>query len=419
MAQTFAQKVLATRSGRTSVKSGEIVEVSPDIVMSHDNAAAIARIFNDIGAKMVLDPGKIVVILDHCVPAATERHAQGHKQVRDFVSKEDITHFYDVNTGICHQVLPEKGHALPGRLILGSDSHTTTYGAFGAFATGIGRSEMAGIWATGKTWLKVPSTFKVNISGKFKGGVFPKDIILHVIGDLGADGALYRAVEFCGQAVSEMSIAGRMTLCNMAVEMGTKIGYVEPDEVTIEWLASRAKKKYQIVRSDPDAEYERVINYDVSDLEPQVACPHTVDNVKKVNEVEGKKVDQALIGTCTNGKVEDLRIAADVLKGRRIAKGVRLLVFPASMEVYLEGTHLGILEELARAGAVIMNPGCGPCLGAHEGVLAPGEVCLSTANRNFKGRMGCNEAEIYLASPATVAASALKGKIADPRGYLQ
>lgn len=418
MVQTFAEKVLAIKSGRASVKAGEIVEASPDVAMSHDNTSAVIRFFNDIGAKMVLEPSKLAIIMGHCTPAATERHALGHKQVREFVSKEGIPHFYDITAGICHQVLPEKGHALPGRLILGSDSHTTTYGAFGAFATGIGRSEMAGVWATGKIWLKVPNTFKVNINGKFKRGVYPKDLILYIIGDLGADGALYRAVEFCGQTVSEMSIASRMTLCNMAVEMGAKIGYVEPDATTIEWLHSRAEKIYEVVRSDPDAEYEKIINYDVSDLEPQVACPHAVDNVKKVTEVEGKKIDQALIGTCTNGRVEDLHIAANILKGRRIAKSIRLLVFPASMEIYMEAIRLGILEELARAGAIIMNPGCGPCLGTHEGVLAPGEVCLSTANRNFKGRMGCNEAEIYLASPATVAASALEGKIADARRYL-
>lgn len=419
MGKTFAQKIIALKAGKVSVKPTEIVDVSPDVVMSHDNTGDIASIFESIGVKRVLQPSKIVIPLDHCAPAATESYALNHKQIREFVSKQQIQHFYDINTGICHQVLPEKGHVLPGTLILGSDSHTTTYGAFGAFATGVGRSEVAAIWATGKLWLMVPRTFKINVNGKFSEGVYAKDLILHIIGDLGADGALYRAVEFCGQAIRDMSIEGRMTLCNMSVEMGAKIGYVEVDEKTIQWLAPRTNEKYDVIKSDPDADFERIIDYDVADLEPKIACPHAVDNVRLVREVAGLNIDQAFIGTCTNGKLEDLSIAASILKGKRIARKVRLLILPASREIYINAVRLGIIEELANVGAVILNPGCGPCIGVHEGALAPGEICLSTANRNFKGRMGCNEAEIYLASPATVAASALEGKIADPRRYLQ
>ena len=419
MGKTFAEKILAIKSGKESVVAGEIVTVSPDVVLSHDNTAAISKEFKQIGIDKVKYPEKLVIPLDHCVPAASEKYASNHKTIREFVREQKIENFYDINTGVCHQVLPEKGHVLPGTLILGADSHTTTYGAFGAFSAGIGRSEVASIWATDEIWLKVPETIKINIEGKIPSGVYPKDIILHIIGNLGADGVLYKAVEFSGKVVREMSISGRMTLCNMAVEMGAKNGYVEADEKTIEWLTPRANKKYEIIKSDSDAKFEKIINYDISKLEPQIACPHTVDNVKPVSKVIGTKIDQALIGTCTNGRIEDLKIASQILKGKRISDRVRLLVFPASMEIYAEAMELGILRELIRSGAVIMNPGCGPCLGAHEGVLAPGEVCLSTANRNFKGRMGCKEAEVYLASPATVAASSLYGEITDVRGNLK
>ena len=419
MGKTFTEKILALKSGKKSTVAGEIVTVSPDIVLSHDNTAAISKKFKQIGVETVKYPGKIVVPLDHCVPAASEKYASNHKIIREFVKEQAIENFYDINTGVCHQILPEKGHVLPGTLILGADSHTTTYGAFGAFSAGIGRSEVASIWATDKIWLKVPETIKINIKGKIPLGVYPKDIILYIIGNLGADGVLYKAVEFSGNVVKEMSISGRMTLCNMAVEMGAKNGYVEPDEKTVQWLSSRTGEKYEIIKSDSDANFEKVINFEVDKLQPQIACPHTVDNVKSVSEVKGIKIDQALIGTCTNGRIEDLKIASEVLKGRKISKNTRLLVFPASMEVYAEAMELGIFQELVKSGAVIMNPGCGPCLGAHEGVLAPGEICLSTANRNFKGRMGCKDAEVYLASPATVAASALCGEITDIRGYLK
>lgn len=419
MGKTFAEKILALKSGKDSVVAGEIVTVSPDIVMSHDNSAAIAKKFKQIGINKVKYPEKIVIPLDHCVPAATEKYAANHKEIREFVQEQKIKNFYDINSGVCHQVLPEKGHILPGTLVLGADSHTTTYGAFGTFAAGIGRSEVASIWATDEIWLRVPETIKINIEGEIPPGIYPKDIILYIIGDLGADGALYKAVEFSGKVVKNMDMGGRMTLCNMTVEMGAKIGYVEPDKKTIQWLIPRSNKKYEIIKSDLNAEFEKIIDYDISKLEPQIACPHTVDNVKPVSEVTGTKINQALIGTCTNGRIEDLKITSEILGDKKISDRVRLLIFPASMEVFTQAMELEIIQKLVKSGAVIMNPGCGPCLGAHEGALAPGEVCLSTANRNFKGRMGCKEAEIYLASPATVAISSLYGEIADVRRYLK
>jgi len=412
---TFAQKILAEKAGLDHVAPSQIVTVTPDFCMSHDNTAAIAKIFSKIGVERVKDPERFVIVLDHTVPASTEKYALGHKEIRQFVAQQGIEHFYDGGVGICHQVLPEKGFALPGTLILGSDSHTTTYGAFGAFSAGIGRSEMAVLYATSKIWLKVPESFKIVVHGKLREPVTSKDLILKIIGDIGADGALYRSVEFTGEAIAEMSQASRMVLSNMAIEMGAKNGYIAPDDKTFRFLEGRAVRKYYPVYPDPDASYEKVLEFDASTLVPQVAKPHTVDNVSPVEEVAGTKIDQALLGTCTNGRLEDLRLAARILAGKKIAKGVRMLVLPASQEVMLDALAEGLIDTFVRTGALVLNPGCGPCLGAHQGVLAPGEVCLSTANRNFKGRMGSRDAEIYLASPATVAASALTGVITDPR----
>jgi 3-isopropylmalate/(R)-2-methylmalate dehydratase large subunit len=418
MGQTFAQKVLARKAGLEQVEPGQILTVQPDKLLTHDNTAAIAKIFREIGVDRVARPEINVIVLDHVVPAATEGHATNHQQIRRFVREQGITNFYDVGEGICHQVLPEKGHALPGFLIVGSDSHTPTHGAFGAFAAGIGRTEAAAVLATGEIWLMVPHSFRVVVKGELPRGVYAKDIILHIIGDLGADGADYRAVEFAGPVVEAMSVASRMVLCNMAAEMGAKAGVVEPDEKTRTWLLGRTEVPFEEVSADPDATYERVIEYDVSELAPQVARPHTVDNVVPLADVAGTRVDQAFIGTCTNGRLEDLRIAAGMLRGRKTAPGTRLLILPASREVLLAAIEEGVVSDLVSAGAVVLNPGCGPCLGAHQGVMAPGEVTLSTANRNFRGRMGCKEAEIYLASPAAVAASALAGEIADPREFV-
>jgi 3-isopropylmalate/(R)-2-methylmalate dehydratase large subunit len=418
MGQTFAEKVLARKAGLDQVDPGQIVTVQPDKLLTHDNTAAIAKIFREIGVDRVARPDINVIVLDHVVPAATEGHATNHQQTRRFVTEQEIANFYDVGEGICHQVLPEKGHALPGYVIVGSDSHTPTAGAFGAFAAGIGRTEAAAVMATGEIWLMVPHSFRIVVKGPVPPGVYAKDIILHIIGDLGADGADYRAVEFAGPITKEMSVASRMVLCNMAAEMGAKAGMVEPDDKTRAWLRGRTTLSYQEVFADPDANYERVIEYDVSDLNPQVARPHTVDNVVSVGQVAGTRVDQAFIGTCTNGRLEDFEVAARILRGRKVAPHTRLLILPASREVLLAVLAEGLVTDLVNAGAVVLNPGCGPCLGAHEGVMAPGEVTVSTANRNFKGRMGCKDSEIYLASPATVAASAVTGEITDPRELL-
>jgi homoaconitate hydratase family protein len=417
MGKTFAEKILSLKAGK-DISAGEIVTISPDYVMSHDNAAAISREFMKLGLKKVKSPEKIVIILDHVVPPSTEQYALNHKIIREFVKEQNISNFYDINRGVCHQVFSEEGFALPGKVILGSDSHTTTYGAFGAFSAGIGRSEVAVIWATDEIWLRVPETIKIIINGKIPKGVYAKDIILYLIGRLGADGANYKAVEFAGDIVKKLSVSSRMVIANMSAEMGAKIGYFEPDEKTLKWIDKRAKDAFKLVKSDPNANYEDILEFEISNLTPQIACPHSVDNVKSVEELEGKKFNEALIGTCTNGRIEDLEIAAKILEGRKIHPEIRALIFPASSEVLKEAVRRGFVKIFLEAGCIILNPGCGPCLGAHEGVLAPGEVALSTANRNFKGRMGSRDSEIYLASPATVAASAIGGKITDPRRYL-
>jgi len=415
MGYTFAEKVLAHKAGLKSVVPGQIVTVRPDKLLTHDNTAAISKQFHKIGVDKVADPNINVIVFDHVTPAANETYAISHKTTREFVAEQGISAFYDIGEGICHQVLPEKGHAWPGAVIVGSDSHTPTHGAFGAFAVGIGRTEAAAVMATGKIWLRVPETIRIVVNGKLPEYVSAKDLILRIIGDLRADGADYCSVEFSGETIREMSVAGRMVLTNMAAEMGAKNAVVEPDKVTRAWLKGRVAKGYQEFHADPDADYAQVIEYDVSDLAPQIAKPHTVDNVVPVTDVIGTPINQALVGTCTNGRLEDLMAAADLLRGKRITPTVRLLVLPASREVLLAAIEQGIVSDLIAAGATLLNPGCGPCLGAHEGCMAPEEVTLSTANRNFKGRMGSKEAFIYLGSPATVAASALTGVITDPR----
>jgi 3-isopropylmalate/(R)-2-methylmalate dehydratase large subunit len=340
--------------------------------------------------------------------------------MRAFAREQNIPYLYDVGDGgICHQVMVERGHVRPGELIVGADSHTCTYGALGAFATGIGSTEMAAVFATGKIWLKVPSAIKINVIGKFRKFITPKDLILDVIGKIGADGAIYKAVEFTGPTIREMSISGRLTLCNMTVEMGAKSGIIEPDEKTIQYVKTRTNKSFNIFKSDLDADYERTLEFNVDDLEPMVACPPSVDNVKPVKDVEGVEIDQAFLGSCTNGRLEDLVLAAEILRGKRVKKGVRMLVTPASSEVYLQALEMGLLEVFVKAGACICNPTCGACFGGHMGLLAAGEVCISSSNRNFVGRMGSPEAKIYLASPATVAASAIEGKIVDPRRFME
>ena len=411
----MAERILG-RASSQDVAPGDIIDAAVDLAMSHENTAAISKKFKTIGVSAVWDPSKIVIPIDHCAPAANEDYAKNHKVIREFVKEQNITNFYDIKAGVCHQVLPEKGHVKPGMLIVGSDSHTPTYGAFGAFSAGIGRTEMAAVYATGKIWLRVPESFKIIVTGNLPEKVSAKDVILYIIGELRADGANYKAVEFSGDTVEGMSVGGRMVLCNMSAEMGAKAGMVAFDEKTRAYLDERTDKNYTILNPDADAVYEKTFSFDVSDLQPQVACPHTVDNVTPVTEVEGTQIHQAVLGTCTNGRVEDLREAAAILKGKKVAGSVRLLVIPASTDVLMDALQEGIIYDLVESGAVVCNPNCGPCLGAHQGALAPGEVCISSSNRNFRGRMGCKEGEIYLASPATVAASAVTGVITDPRG---
>jgi 3-isopropylmalate/(R)-2-methylmalate dehydratase large subunit len=415
MGKTFAEKILALKAGLDETIPGQIVTVQPDKLLTHDNTSAIAKTFRKIGVNRVANPGMNVIILDHVVPAANETYAQSHKETREFVGEQGISAFYDVGEGICHQVLPEHGHALPGMLIVGSDSHTPSHGALGAFAAGIGRTEAAAVMATGEIWLRVPESMRITVEGALPERVSAKDLVLHIIGDVKADGADYRSVEFAGPTIEAMSVGSRQVLCNMAAEMGAKNGYVAPDDTTRAWLAGRSEDAYQEIYPDPDAAYAQMLHYEVGDLSPQVAKPHRVDNVVPVTEVAGLQINQALIGTCTNGRLEDLQAAADILRGKRIAPWIRLLVLPASREILLQAVEAGIITDLVAAGATLLNPGCGPCLGAHEGCMAPGERTISTANRNFQGRMGSREAEIYLASPATVAASALIGVITDPR----
>jgi len=411
MGKTFVEKVFSKKAGK-EVSAGTIVSVEPDYVMSHDNAAAISGTFKKIGVSRIKYPERVVIILDHEIPAPKESSAINHKEIRTFVNEQNIGHFFDINHGICHQIFTEQGFAMPGKLIVGSDSHTTTYGALGALSAGIGRSEVAAIWATGELWFSVPETLKIAVNGIMPRHITPKDVALHIIGKIGSDGADYKAVEFTGDTIARMTVPERMVLSNMAAEMGAKCGYVPPDHNTFDFLRSRAKSEYESLYSDDDAFYSDIIEFNVEEVSPAVAKPHTVDNYAPITEVAGTKIDQALIGTCTNGRLEDLEAAAEVLKGNQVK--VRTLIIPASRTIYKEAVQNGTIETLVEAGAIIMNPGCGPCLGAHQGVMAPGEVTFSTANRNFKGRMGCREAEIYLGSPISVAAAAVTGEITDP-----
>jgi len=417
MGMTFAQKILAARSGNDRVEVGQIVTVSPDHLLTHDNTAAIiGKISDELEEYGIINQDLSIIVLDHVIPAATEKNAIGHKKIREFVQKYQVKNFFDIGEGICHQVVYEKGFALPGKMLLGSDSHTCSYGAVGSFASGVDRTEAAALMLTGETWLKVPPTIKINIRGKLNKFVTAKDFILTVIGDIGADGATYQAVEFHGD-IENLSMDDRFTIANMGIEMGGKIAVFPVDETTREFFKERDIdiSDYPPVWADEDADYIRELNYDLAELEPVISAPHTVDNVKPLSELIGMKVDQCFIGTCTNGRLSDLKAAADILQGKKISAGTRLLILPASKSILKEAMKQGIIEILLDAGGVLLPTGCGPCLGAHQGALAPGEKCLSTANRNFKGRMGCKDAEIYLASPEVVAVSALYGKLSDPR----
>jgi 3-isopropylmalate/(R)-2-methylmalate dehydratase large subunit len=417
MAMTMAEKILAGAAGREQVSPDEIVVASIDLAMSHENADLVRKTFQQIGRPQVWDSGKIVIIFDHRVPAESEKTAATHKSVREFVRAQGITHFYDVGRGgICHQVLAEQGHVRPGMVVVGTDSHTTTHGAFGAFATGIGATEMAGVWCEGALWFKVPATIRILAQGEFQAWVSAKDLILFLIGRLGTDGADYRAVEFDGPAIRGLTVASRMVLTNLAMEMGAKVAFTPVDDWLLEYLRPRTAEPLERIAPDAGAVYESTIEIDLARdvAEPQVSCPHAVDQVQPVSALRNIHVDQAVLGSCTNGRLEDLEVASALLAGRKVHPDTRLIVIPASQQIYLEALRCGYLETLVAAGAIIDPPGCGPCVGVHQGVLAAGEVCISSTNRNFVGRMGSAEAQIYLASPAVVAASAIAGRIVAP-----
>ena len=417
----LTESIMARSAGKKEVEAGEIINAGVDMAMSHDNAGLVSKKFKTIGVPKVWDREKIVILPDHRVPSNSIKTAQGHKSVREFVKEQNIPNFYDMKEGICHQVMPEKGHVYPGHLIVGTDSHTTSYGAFGAFSTGIGATEMSAVWATGHLWLKVPEVFMYTVSGKFPEHVYSKDLILKIIGDMTADGATYKGCEFYGDTIDRLPVEDRIPISNMSMEMGAKSAIIPFDAQTESYYktkgfdVSRARKLASAVDPLGDACYEKEFDYDISDLSPQVACPHAVDNVKPIEEVAGTQIHQALVGSCTNGRIADLEQAANILNGKTVHPDVRLLVIPASREVYLEAMEMGLIQTFLRAKGVVLNPGCGPCLGAHQGIMAEGERCIATTNRNFKGRMGSTESEVYLGSPETVAASALAGEIVDPR----
>ena len=416
MSYTISEKILAAHSGRREVTPGEIVKADIDLAFIPALTAVLAfDAMNDMDIHKVWDNEKVTILLDHIAPATNITNSSLHKRCREIAKQQNLKYFYDINNGVCHQVLPEKGHIKPGMLVVGADSHTCTHGAFGAFATGIGSTDMGAAIGTGKLWFKVPETVRAEVNGSLSDWVTPKDVILKIAKEIRADGATYKAIEFSGSTIDEMSMSGRMTLCNMAIEMGGKTGIVAPDVTTIDYLTNRVEGNMKPIKADRDAVYSDTYNIDGSALEPQVACPHAVDNVKPVSEVAGKAVNQVFIGSCTNGRLEDLVIAAKILEGKRIHPDVRLMVTPASFEVYREANHQNLVKTFMDAGGVVCNPSCGACFGGHNGILAPGEVGLTTSNRNFKGRQGSTESYVYLCSPATAAASALTGMISDPR----
>jgi 3-isopropylmalate/(R)-2-methylmalate dehydratase large subunit len=425
MGMTVVEKIIARAAGRDSVKAGEVMEPAVDLAMSHENAALVINqfreIYKDTGIEAnVWDPSKIAIIFDHRVPAESSKTATNQKRIREFVAAQGINKFHDIRAdegGICHQILPEYGYVRPGYIVVGTDSHTTTHGALGAFSFGIGATEMASVWALGLAVnIEVPKTIKVIVNGELKKNVTPKDLILFIIGKLTAQGANFKVIEFHGEVIRKMSVSGRLVLCNMSVEAGATSGIVPGDSETIKYLREEAgvNDELELVIPDKDAVYDRVLEINASELTPQVACPHTVDNVKSVSSISETKINQIVIGSCTNGRLDDIASAAEILKDKKIAKGVRMLVFPASWRIYKDALKMGYIADLIKAGAVVMNPGCGCCLGVHQGALGDGETALSTTNRNFKGRMGNPNGEVYLCSPVVAAASALTGIITNP-----
>ncbi len=413
---TFAEKALARAAGVQAARAGDILDITPDLIFSHDNSAAIRRIFEQIGARRIVRPERVAVTLDHAVPAPTPQHAQNHAEIRAWVAQQRIGRLFEVGRGICHQVLSEEGLVLPGETVFGADSHTTHFGWLGAFGAGVGRTELAALWATGQLWWRVPETMRITLTGRLTPGVTAKDISLRIIGDLGVDGGAYRAIEFAGDALATLSLDERPVLPNMMAEFGAQSAYLPPDDAVFDYLEPRRQRDYTPLYPDPDAHYDAEYTLDVSALEPQIALPHQPDNVVPLSQALGQPIQQAFLGTCTNGRHDDLRAAAQVLRGRTVR--CRLIVIPASSQVLLAALQDGTLQTLIEAGAAIGTPGCGPCMGNHMGVPAPDEATISSANRNFRGRMGTPDAPIYLASPYVVAASAAAGCIADPREFL-
>ena len=412
---TLIEKILAAHSSKKSVSPGEFINVRVDLVLANDITAPIAiKEFEKIGVSRVFDPKKVVIVPDHFTPNKDINAAEQVKMSREFCYRQGANYFEIGEMGIEHVLLPEVGLVLPGEVVIGADSHTCTYGALGAFATGMGSTDIAATMATGDIWMKVPPTIKLVYHGRLGKWVSGKDLILYTIGDIGVDGALYSAMEFTGEAIDDLSMDGRFTMANMAIEAGGKAGVFQVDDKTLGYIKSRAKRPYTVYKPDEDAEYSRVIEYDVSAIEPQVALPHSPANTRAVGQIGGIEIDQAVIGSCTNGRLEDLRVAATVLEGKKIHPGVRCIIIPGSQQVYLDALTEGLIEIFIRAGAVVSTPTCGPCLGGHMGVLAAGERCVSTTNRNFVGRMGSPKSEVYLSNPAVAAASAVAGSIVSP-----
>lgn len=415
-AYTFAEKALARAAGVTAARAGDVLDVQPDLVFSHDNTAAIRRIFKETGAERLFDPERVAITLDHAVPAPTTQHAQNHAEIRQWVREQGIRHFFEVGRGICHQVISEEALILPGEVIFGSDSHTTHFGWLGAFGMGVGRTEMAALWATGKLWIRVPESMQVRLTGTRRPGVTAKDIALRLLGDLGVSGGQYASIEFTGSALHDLSIDERPVIPNMMAEFGAMSAYFPPDYTVFDFLEARRARDYTPLYPDADAEYALRHAIDLDALEPLVALPHQPDNVTPVSTLADQRIEQALIGTCTGGRYSDLAAAAEVVRGRRVA--ARLIIIPASSEVLLQAARTGVLDTLISAGATIATPGCGPCMGNHMGVPASGEVTIMSGSRNFRGRMGTPDAPIYLANPYVVAASAVAGRIVNPEEIL-
>lgn len=418
MGKTIIEKILSGKSGRDAY-AGDIVVANVDLIMGQDGTSPLAiKAFEAMGGEKLFNPDAVNLVIDHSAPSPSESISNLHHLMRSFARKTGCR-LYDIGSGVCHQVMLESGRVVPGAVVIGADSHTCTYGALNAFATGVGSTDLAAALITGQMWFKVPPTIKFVCHGVLPAGVYAKDLILYIIGQVTADGATYTAAEFVGEAIAALSMEGRFTIANMAVEMGAKAGLMEADEKTLHWLADAGVEHIKPVSADADAAYAQVLEFEVSQLKPQVARPHRVDSAVDIDKVAGTPIDQGFLGTCTNGRLEDLRVAARILAGRKIKPNVRFIVAPASRKVYLAALREGVLATLVEAGAAVVTPGCGPCVGTHNGVPADGEKVISTANRNFKGRMGNNKAEIYLASPATVAASVLTGEITDPREFLK